>query len=328
MKTWFVSLALISCTAAVMPASAQNTPAPSASKAGGWITLGTTGGPRAFTGRSQPANALVAGGDVYLVDAGDGATEQLAAAGIQLAQVRGIFLSHLHFDHTGGLWGLLGLRLQQEIPGAITIYGPPGTKAMVDGLVAAMKPAADAGYGYAGSRFAAPASTVKVVELRDDMTIAEGPLRVLVGENTHYSYPAGSPEDAAFKSFGFRFELPGRIICYTGDSGPSDRLVELASNADLLVSELIDIDALAALMHALDPTNPATASPNFGKHLTPHHLSPEQVGELAARAHVKQVVLTHLVPGNVDAVRAGIYSQRVSAVAKVPVMVARDLNGF
>jgi hypothetical protein len=60
-------------------------PAPAAQ----WITLGTAGGPVASPSRSQPANLLVTGEGVYLVDCGDGCVEQLAKAHIPLDRVKG-----------------------------------------------------------------------------------------------------------------------------------------------------------------------------------------------------------------------------------------------
>src|SRR6185295_18150133 len=101
-----------------------------------FITLGTHGGPLPDAKRSEPANALVVDHAVYLVDAGDGAADQLAKAGLSLQALRAVFISHLHFDHTGGLFAVLGLRHQIGAPGKLKIYGPPGTKEMVDGLVA------------------------------------------------------------------------------------------------------------------------------------------------------------------------------------------------
>ena len=131
-----------------------------------WITLGTQGGPMPSSARSQPANVLLTRERAYLVDVGDGAAEQLAKAGIPLGEVRAVLLSHLHFDHTAGLLGVLGLRYQTSIYAPLKIYGPPGTKDLVDGLLAAMLPTAHSGYGMPGSAYHAPGEGIEVVELR------------------------------------------------------------------------------------------------------------------------------------------------------------------
>src|SRR5690606_21667302 len=94
--------------------------------------------------RAQPANLLVEGDQGILIDVGDGAAQQLGKIGVPLENVQTLFISHLHFDHTGGLFALLARRFQTLVPGKLTIYGPPGTQATVDGLIAAMAPAVTA----------------------------------------------------------------------------------------------------------------------------------------------------------------------------------------
>ena len=92
-----------------------------------FTTLGTNSGPIPNPERSEPANLLRFGDQVVLVDVGDGAPEQLVKAGVPLKAVTAVVISHLHFDHTGGLFAFLGLRYQAGIQGPLTIYGPPGT---------------------------------------------------------------------------------------------------------------------------------------------------------------------------------------------------------
>ncbi|MDP5029223.1 MBL fold metallo-hydrolase, partial [Paraglaciecola sp.] len=119
----FVSLSFVGC---VMAGGAENSK-------NEWITLGTMAGPIPNATHSQPSNALLVNGKTYLVDAGDGTAGQLAKAGSNIKHVDAIFLSHLHFDHTGGLPAILSLRWQTETKSELTIYGPPGTKQTVDG---------------------------------------------------------------------------------------------------------------------------------------------------------------------------------------------------
>ena len=73
------------------------------------VLLGTRGGPSADPARSEPANLLVVSGRPYLIDAGEGAARQLAAAGEPVTSVRTIFITHHHLDHTAGLEPLIAL---------------------------------------------------------------------------------------------------------------------------------------------------------------------------------------------------------------------------
>lgn len=292
-----------------------------------FITLGTMGGPIPSPQRYQPSNVLIDHSTPYLVDAGDGVADQLARAGISLLAVDTVFISHLHFDHTGGLAGFLGLRYQAGATRLVTIYGPPGTKRMVDGLIASMQPAAEASFGIPGQRSVAPETTVKVVELNGGERIEVGAMTVTAAQNSHYSFAPGSPEDRRYRSLSFRFDTIGRSIVYTGDTGPSEALEQLARSTDLLVSEMIDIDATVANIRRNSPTMPAGALKGIIQHLKAHHLTPDQVGELARRASVKQVVVTHFVAlGTPDAKAAYLAAIRARHVG--PVTIANDLDRF
>src|SRR5262245_34360635 len=64
-----------------------------------WIFLGTKGGPRVTTGRSNPANVLLVDNVPYIVDCGPGISKRLAEAKVPLPNIRYVFVTHLHSDH-------------------------------------------------------------------------------------------------------------------------------------------------------------------------------------------------------------------------------------
>lgn len=283
----FVAVSLSAC-ATDAPAKTQ-----AMSPANAFITLGTNGGPVAEIGHAQPANALQVGKDLYLVDAGDGAAGQVIKAGFKLQQVQAVFLSHLHFDHTGGVLGVLGSRMQTNTRSTLTIYGPPGTREFVDGLLTGMAPIMKAAYGMPGQEWQAH---VEVKELVDGSIVELKGVKVTVAENSHFAIPesANAPEKA--KSLSLRFDLADRSIVYTGDTGPSENVEKLAKGADLLVSEMMDIPVVLSRMRKYLPNAPEQAFISAEWHFRAHHLTPVQVGELAAAAGVKAVVITHQAP--------------------------------
>ena len=255
-----------------------------------WTTLGTNAGPIPNPTRSQPANLLRSGDETILVDVGDGAAGQLAKAGVPIDAVQTLFISHHHFDHTGGLFALLGMRYQILTRGVLTIYGPPGTKEVVDGLIAAMKPMAR---NVSVRARQSPEEAVKVVEIGDGSKVMIGAVAVTAASNSHYTFSPGSAEAAKFVSLSFRFDAPDRSIVYTGDTGPSENVERLARNADLLVSEIIDPGAALASIKAARPDLPPTALTLIEQHFRAEHLVQDEVAKLAQRAGVKALVLTH-----------------------------------
>jgi ribonuclease BN (tRNA processing enzyme) len=84
---------------------------------------------------------------------------------------------------------------------------------------------------------------------------------------------------------------------FSGDTGPSDALTELAKGADVLVTEVILSDDVVALYKRNGIWDSKTAAEQEGniRHLEQEHITPEVVGKMAAKTGVKAVVMTHLV---------------------------------
>lgn len=309
------------------PARDSDTRAPAVDASGIWVTLGTRAGPVASPTRSQPANLLRFQGRLFLVDVGDGSAGQLAKVGVTTAALDGVFISHLHFDHTGGLAAILGLRFQTNPAKPLVVYGPPGTRKLVDGLISSMLPGATAGYGVEGAPFKDPKGEVQVVELRDGARVAVGGITVSVRSNSHYSFAPKSERPSRFQSLSYRFDLPGRSIVYTGDTGPSAAVEHLARGVELLVAEMMDVDGTVAAMRR-EPNLSEERARNMESHLRKHHLTAKDVGELAGRAGVKALVVTHFVGVEPSDPRHFDYLRTIAQNFRGPAVIANDLDAF
>ena len=327
-----LAVAALAVALAWAPAHAQPAPPQAQPGRAEFVTLGTGGGPLVRLERAQPANAVVVGDAVYLFDVGDGTERQLAAARLPTRSLRAVFLSHHHHDHVGGLSPLLVSRWQFNVLAPIPVVGPPGTQALVRGLAGAFRALelaptavggpAKPGIAATGAPRDLPADLAEPTEVFRDANI-----RVLAVNNDHYHFAPGSEEARSARSYAYRIEAGGRVFVFTGDTGPSAHVERLARGADVLVSEVIDMAAMERLLRA-DSHLPPPALAGLMQHMRLNHLTPEQVGELAARAGVKSVVLTHLAPGADGERNLAGYRDGVRQAYNGPVSVARDLERF
>jgi ribonuclease BN (tRNA processing enzyme) len=311
-------------------ASAQPSPAAAASKAGtSFITLGTRSGPRPSVGRAQSSNLLIVNGALYIVDAGDGVTRRLVEAGIPVRDIDNIFITHPHSDHTSGLGALLTAQYDLNRTRPVNIYGPPGTDAIFKGLLAYLVVNAEI-RSSEGTRTVQPAQMFFGHDMGVGTVFQDANIKVTAAENTHFNFPSGSTAFGKYKSYSYRFETPDRVIVFTGDTGVSDALVELAKGADTLVSEVNSVDELleqrikVGEWQKLTPTEQAA----WLRHIRQEHVTPEEVGTMAARAGVKTVVLTHLPATTDPKDEYKRYGDQVRKQFTGQVLIAKDRMEF
>ncbi len=321
------------------PAAAPGSAKPAAqTQATRIILMGTEGGPTAEKFRSEPANLLVVDGTPYLIDAGAGVSRRLPWAGFDPVQIHTVLITHHHVDHNAGLGSLMSLawfnRSWGNLPGpTVQIYGPPGTIFLVHSAlqylgvserifragVPEMKPA--------GPMFAAHDIDQAGVVFQDKL------VRVTAAENTHYRFPSYGPDGVKDMSYSYRFDTPNGSVVYTGDTGPSAAVTALARNADVLVGEVCADEICGNLSNASKIDEGAQPLPKKMAeaeqfHFRNEHLTPEDVGRIAEAAHVKMVILTHIVSSVLADDGANYAAELTAGVRKYyagPVIVGRDL---
>lgn len=267
--------------AAIATGNARTLAAPQSSKRSRLILLGTAGGPTPKLDRSAPANAIVIGDDIYVIDCGNGVARQMVKAGLDLGRIRDVFITHQHSDHNADYGNLLLLAWETDLKTPVNTYGPPPLKRMTE-------------------LFLQMDDYDIQVRIRDEGRPPLAPLIVpheitqggVVMQDANVKVTAALVQHPLVKpAFAYRFDCPDRSIVFSGDTRPSENLIELARGADILVHEVIDLRAIGSVVK-----NEAQAR-RLRRHLLDAHTPMSQVGQVATQAGVKTLVLNHFVPG-------------------------------
>jgi ribonuclease BN (tRNA processing enzyme) len=311
---------------AMLDVAAAQTGGATGSRGTRLITLGTVAGPPPRPHRAQSSNLLIVNGALYVVDAGDGASRRIAKAGFNVRDVGTIFITHHHDDHTAGLGTLMSTAWDNQRTTPINVYGPPRTEDLVKAAVQYFTISAEL-------RIADGGRTIPIERLFFGHDVGPGVVyqdanvKVTAIENSHFAFHKGAAA-GKHKSYSYRFDTPGRVIVFTGDTSPNDALTELARGADVLVSEANSIEERMRDLLKSGQWQAMTAQEQerIKRQMTEGHMSTSDVGELASRAGVKTAILTHLTFKADDD-----YSPWVADVKKHfsgEVLVAKDLKEF
>lgn len=295
------------------------------------VTLGTAGGPRWWkdhqgTPRFGIATAVVVGETWYLVDCGQGAGRQANAAGLAMSNLGGIFITHMHSDHTVDLPSLLlfgAFELKNSPRGPIPVIGPgdrgklpplspratstplpiapgrptPGIEGLVSGILSAY--ATDCNDRIFDSLAVSPAVQFDPREIQlptelafdPDTDVAPDmePIEVFRDELVVVTAILVSHHPTA-PAYAFRFDTTGGSVTISGDTAPCSNMVRLAQGTDLLLHEAINLDVLAAQYSDAQMLQ-ATMD-----HHRRAHTTAAEAGKIATDAAVEHLALHHLVP--------------------------------
>jgi ribonuclease BN (tRNA processing enzyme) len=324
------SLMTIGIFALAKESRAQPTNAALSAKSGTrLITLGTSGGPIPTVSRAQASNLLIVNGALYVIDAGPGVTRRLTRAGIGIRDIDNIFITHEHSDHAGGLAELLSAEWDANRTKPVNIYGPPGTETVVKGATQYLT--ANSEIRISGGTKSVPIAQILFGhDMGTGAVYQDANVKVTAVENTHFNFPPGSPAYGKYKSYAYRFEASDRVVVFTGDTGPSAAVTELARGADLLVSEGGSVEEDIAMLIKSGRWQLRTPAEQaaFIRHDTEEHLTTDEVGKMAARAGVKTVVLTHVGPAEDPKDDFKRYGEQVKKYFSGQVFVAKDLMEF
>jgi len=268
------------------------------------VTLLGTGCPQCDPDRLGPASLVRAGKRQLLIDVGSGATQRLVSAGSSGRNLDAVLLTHLHSDHIVDLFQLVISSWHQGRDRAQRVYGPTGTRRFVEGLMALWRPELEQRIAHE-ARPSTAALEVEVTEIAPGEILRLDELVVHAVAVDHFPVR---------EAFGFVIEDRGQRAVFSGDTAPCPTLVEAARGADLLVHE--------CFIHGAMKPEPGVRTQEGIANVARYHTASTDVGEIAARAGVRCLMLNHFVPTRFDKDKVVADVRRAYAG---PVLVGEDL---
>lgn len=263
------------------------------------VTFLGTAAARPTVRRNVSAISLQREGDCFLLDCGEGTQRQMMRYGTGFA-VRDVFVTHLHADHFLGITGLLRTMALQGRTDELRIFGPSSSRSTLEKIVTlgvdrvpfplaveelrggqrveydeydVVAYPADHRTSALGYAFVEHERLGRFdVERARALGVPEGNLfgRLHLGEAVEVDGRRIEPTDVVGPS------RPGRVVVYSGDTRPSDATLEIAQGASLLIHEATFGD---------DEADRAKQT---------HHSTAREAAELAAKAAVRRLYLTHV----------------------------------
>ncbi len=246
------------------------------------VLLGT-GNPNPSPEQSGCALAIVVNDVPYVVDFGPGLIRRAAALspryggnieGLDVKNIKRAFLTHLHSDHTTGYPDLILTPWVMGRDEPLEVYGPTGIKEMTEHILEAYRE--DIGYRLYGTE---PANDggwrVNCHEIvKEGLFYQDEHIKAEAFRVPHGTWP---------NAWGFRFTTPDKVIVISGDSAPSEKIIEYASGADILVHEVYS------------QAGYEKKSESWKSYHAAHHTSTLELAGIARQADPGLVVLYHIL---------------------------------
>ncbi|MGK2931760.1 MAG: MBL fold metallo-hydrolase [Solirubrobacterales bacterium] len=258
------------------------------------IAVVGSGSPLPDPKRGNPCVAVIAGGKVWIVDAGEGASLTMNRMQIAPERIAGVLMTHYHSDHIGGLGSVNLLRWVSDasLP-PMRVIGPPGVEQVVGGFNQAYTLDDSYRVGHHGADIINPGSgrmvpqEYSIPDAEDSMVVLdEDGLKVTAFTVEH---PPVEP------CVGYRFDYKGRSAVVSGDTTYCENLIRASKGADLLLHDALSIELLKLVEDAAGEAG-LSARKQILTDVEDYHATAPQAADAAREAGVGALAITHIVP--------------------------------
>jgi ribonuclease BN (tRNA processing enzyme) len=240
---------------------------------GVWLQVLGSGGPELDDARASSGYLIWNSGKArLLVDMGSGSMLHFEKSGAAVNDLDAILFSHFHVDHSSDLPALIKAAFFTDRNRDLPVYGPsgnqfmPSTKDFLNDLFWV-----DGAFQYLNRYLDGTGS----YQLLPHEVSASGKKQQQVLNDSRYQLTAVPVHHGALPALAWRVNIAGKSIVFSGDmNNDNNTLSTLATGADLLVA------------HNAIPEGMTGVARNL-------HMPPSEIGEIAAAANVKQLVLSH-----------------------------------
>ncbi len=274
------------------------------------VLLGT-GNPNPFPDRSGPATAIIVNGTPYLFDAGTGVVRRAALAAqihdlpaLEAKNLKHVFLTHLHTDHTLGLADAIFTPWVLEREAPLQLFGPLGSVKMAENIIDAYS--MDIERRIKGLQPQNPTGwKVDTTEIADSHIYKDDNVTIEAFPVCH-----GLWENA----LGYKVTTPDRVIVISGDTSYCPIIAEKAKGADILVHEAYAEESWLKLPD------------DWKRYHKAYHTSTSDLAKIASEAKPKLVVLYHQLTWAGDGIELVTEELRQKYAGRVH--TGRDLEVF